>query len=104
MTRRSRHAADHPAELAERNSFPSYFVANRVVYLTGTVPCYQGECRLSHSSAGPITGRSCQPLLMTAARTESAVARSRRRVRVAWRSLALRARKEAQFTQIPTSG
>jgi len=42
---------------------------------------YQGRCRLSHSRAGPITGRSCQPCAITCPRTDSAAPRS------CWRSI-----------------
>jgi len=45
---------------------------------------YQGMCRLSHWSAGPITGRWCQPRAMTSPRIDSAAPRSRWRITVAW--------------------
>lgn len=44
---------------------------------------YQGRYRLIHLSAGPITGRSCQPRAMTSPRIDSAAPRSRWRIIVA---------------------
>jgi hypothetical protein len=65
---------------------------------------YQGKCRLSHRSAGPINGRSCQPCAITCARIDSAAPRSVWRITVAYRSLARRCKKWTQLMQILTSG
>jgi hypothetical protein len=45
---------------------------------------YQGTWRLIHSSAGPMTGRSCHPRDMTSPRIDSAVLLSRLRSTDAW--------------------
>jgi hypothetical protein len=45
---------------------------------------YQGTWRLTHSSAGPMTGRSCHPRDMTSPRIDSAVLLSRLRSTDAW--------------------
>ena len=51
--------------------------------ITGSCDCYQGRCWLTQRSAGPITGRWCQPRAMTSPRTDSAALRSRWRMTVA---------------------
>jgi hypothetical protein len=51
---------------------------------------------LSHCSAGPITGCSCQPRAMTCPRTDSAAPPSAWRITVACWSLARRRRKWTQ--------
>jgi hypothetical protein len=45
---------------------------------------YQGTCRLIHSNAGPMTGRSCHPRDMTSPRIDSAAPLSRLRITDAW--------------------